>query len=91
MKYDQMVTGLLMGIHQLDTSSQGVSDVAISVELLENRKWPTSQIQMLSVHHHFHTAQWTVLVRGTLRKAGKKRKDTEPYSLAWLVVRYKLK
>ena len=67
-----MVTGLLMGMQQLDTLSQGVSDVAISMVLLENRKWPTSQIRVLNPRHHFHTARWTVSVRGTLRKAGEK-------------------
>ena len=85
MQAGQMVTALLVGMQQLDTSSKGVSDVATSVVLLENRKCPTSQIR-----HHFHTARY-FSVRGTLRKAGGKSKDTEPYSLAWLVVRYTLK
>jgi len=67
-----MVTGLLMGMQQLNTSSQGVSDVAIYVVLLENRKWPTSQIRVLTPRHHFHTLQLTVSARGTLRKAGEK-------------------
>ena len=60
MNFVQMVTGLLMEMQQLDASSQGVSDVAIYVVLLKNRKWPTSQIRVLSRHHHFHTARWTV-------------------------------
>ena len=86
MQAGQMVTALLVGMQQLDTSSKGVSDVATSVVLLENRKCPTSQIRL-----HFHTARWTFSVRDTLRKAGGKSKDTAPYSLAWLVVRYTLK
>ena len=72
MNFVQMVTGLLMGMQQLDASSQSVSDVATYVVLLENRKWPTSQLRVLNLRHHFHTARWTVSARGTLRKAGEK-------------------
>jgi len=72
MNFVQMATGLLMGMQQLEASSQGVSDVAIYVVLLESRKWPTSQIHVLTPRHHFHTAQWTVSARDTLRKAGEK-------------------
>jgi len=68
----QIVTGLLMGVQQLDASSQGVSDVAIHVVLLENRKWPTSQFRVLSPRHRFLTARWTLSAHGTLRKAGEK-------------------
>jgi len=64
----EMVTGLLMGMQQLDASSQGVSDVAIYMVPLEKRKWPTSQFRLLSPRHH----SLTVSARSTLRKAGEK-------------------
>ena len=77
-----------MGMLQSDTLYQGVSHVDISVVLLENRKWPTSQAPVLNPRHSFHIVLWTTLDRGILKKAGKKLKGTEPYLPVWLVERY---